>query len=476
MTALWTARAAKQATGGTGAEDWEAAGVTIDSRQVQPGDLFVALIGPNHDGHDHVAAALKAGAAAAMVSHLPAGVPEDAPLLRVEDTQAGLEALGRAARRRFRGKVIALTGSVGKTGTKEMLRLALSRQGETAATLGNLNNHIGAPLTLARLPEDAAYAVLEVGMNHPGEIGPLSRMARPHVALITRIAPAHTAFFTSLEQVADAKAEIFDGLEPGGTAIVNADDGFAERLTAAARRAGAGQVLRFGEAADAEARLLDIALKADGSEVEAAIAGRWFAFRIGAPGKHWVMNSLGALAAVAGAGARPGVAAEALADVRAPEGRGATETLALPQGVITLIDESYNASPAAVRAAFDVLAAHVPSGEGRRVAVLGDMLELGANAPREHAELGDVLASLPVAKVFAVGPEMRALVERLRPDQRGSHAADSATLAAQVVPALKAGDVVLVKGSLGVGMARIMSALRTAAADGGAPGEYLDAL
>lgn len=471
MSALWTARDALAATGGAGPEGWRAAGVAIDSRQVQPGDLFVALIGPNHDGHDHVAAAFAAGAAAAMVSRRPAGLPDDAPLLLVPDTQAGLEALGRAARARFCGTVIALTGSVGKTGTKEMLRLALSRQGKTAATVGNLNNHIGAPLTLARLPADADYAVIELGMNHAGEIGPLSRMVRPHVALITRIAPAHIEFFDSIEGIADAKAEIFEGLAEGGPAIVNADDGFAERLAAAARKAGAGQVIRFGEAPEAEARLLDLALEADGSLVEAALERRWFAYRIGAPGKHWVQNSLGVLCAAAAAGADPAAAADALAEVRPPAGRGATEALALPQGRIILIDESYNASPAAMRAAFAVLAAREPGPGGRRVAVLGDMLELGAKAPAEHGALGTALAALPVDLVFAAGPEMPALVERLRPAQRAGYAPDTAALAEQVLPALRGGDVVLVKGSLGIRMARIVGALRDAAAGGGAPEE-----
>ena len=471
MSVLWTAEAAKAATAGSGPDGWKATGIAIDSRQVTPGDLFVALAGPTHDGHDHVAGALKAGAAAALVSRVPEGLPSGAPLLLVEDTQAGLEALAIAARARFRGKVIALTGSVGKTGSKEMLRLVLSAQGETSATLGNLNNHIGAPLTLARLPEAAAYAVLELGMNHPDEIRPLAKMAQPHVTMITRIAPAHTAFFDSLDEVAAAKAEIFEGLEPGGTAIVNADDGFADKLSAAARQAGAGTVLRFGEAPEADARLLDLVLEADGSDAEMAVLNSWVACRIGAAGKHWAVNSLGVLAAAVSAGADLWRAAEALAEVRAPAGRGATEALTLPQGPITLIDESYNASPAAMRAAFAVLAAYQPGASGRRVAVLGDMLELGVNAPREHRELGEALAALPVDRVFAAGPEMRALVEALRPEQQAGYAPDTGALAAQVVPALHGGDVVLIKGSLGIGMARIMSALRAAAAGAGASKE-----
>ncbi len=471
MTVLWTAHDAKLATGGTGPDGWSATGVAIDSRQVEQGDLFIALAGPNHDGHDHVAAALAAGAAAAMVSHIPDGLPDNAQLLLVGDTQAGLEALAGAARARFRGKVIALTGSVGKTGTKEMLRLVLSAQGKISATLGNLNNHIGAPLTLARLPADADYAVLELGMNHPGEIGPLAQLAKPDVALITRIAPAHTAFFSSLDEVAAAKAEIFEGLQPGGTAIVNADDDFAAALAEAALQAGADQVLGFGESEDADARLLDLALQPCGSDIEVQLMGRWFVCHVGAAGEHSAMNSLGVLAAVASAGADPLAAAESLADVKVPAGRGATETLTLPQGPITLIDESYNASPAAMRAAFAVLTAHIPAGSGRRVAVLGDMLELGGNAPREHAALGKELSGLPVDLVFAAGPEMPALVEALQPAQRAGYALETAVLAEKVVPALHGGDVVLVKGSLGISMVRIMNALRAAAEGAGAPKE-----
>ncbi len=438
MRPLWTAENAKAATGGNGAGGWQADGVSIDSRSVKPGDLFVALKGPSHDGHDHVADALAKGAAAAMVQRDPPGVAAEAALLRVADCQAGLEALGQAGRKRFRGRVIALTGSVGKTGTKDMLRHVLSAQAATAATEGNLNNHIGAPLTLARLPEDAAYGVVELGMNHAEEIRPLSRMTRPHVALITRIAAAHTEFFDSLDGVAAAKAEIFDGVEPDGVAVINADDGFTEKLRHAARSADVATVLTFGESADADARLLNLELGAEGSAVTASIHGEPLAYRLGAPGKHWVANSL-----------------------------GATERLDLPQGPVTLIDESYNASPAAMQAAFAVLAGRTPPASGRRVAVLGDMLELGAGSKAAHAALGEALAALPVAAVFGIGPEMAAAMQRLRADQQAGYAATSAEMAIEIVPALKAGDVVLIKGSLGIGMARIVRALRDAASGRG---------
>jgi len=463
MTVLWDAEMAQRATGGFGPRGWQAMGIRIDSRHIAPGDLFVALHGPNHDAHNYVLDALEAGAAAAMVSRVPKGLATNAPLLVVKDTLVGLGALGQAARARLQGKVIALTGSVGKTGTKEMLRHALAGQGETAATVGNLNNHIGVPLTLARLPAAAKYAMVELGMNHAGEIGPLSRMTRPHVALITRIAPAHTEFFASLRDLAAAKAEIFEGLEPGAVAVINADDGFTTQLAEAARTAGAARVLTFGEAAAADARLCGANVSGRCSFIEAEIFGRRLSYHLGVPGRHWAMNSLGALAAAASAGANLSAAAESLADVRPPPGRGTTEKLALPQGEIVLIDESYNASPAAVEAAFAMLVNHSPEPPGRRIAVLGDMLELGANAPAEHATLGQKLARLAVDLVYTVGRESRALAAELRTEQRAEHADRSEEIARVVLEDLKEGDVVLVKGSLGIAMTHVVRALRDVA-------------
>ncbi|MGY9054326.1 MAG: UDP-N-acetylmuramoyl-tripeptide--D-alanyl-D-alanine ligase [Alphaproteobacteria bacterium] len=465
MSALWTAKNAQVATGGSGPLEWLALGVSIDSRQVVHGDLFVALIGPNHDGHSHVAAALAAGATAVMISRTVSRLPEDAPLLLVPDTEDGLRALARASRKRFAGKIIALTGSVGKTGSKEMLRMALEAQAPTSATRGNLNNHFGAPLTLARLPEAARYGVLELGMNHPGEISPLSRMCKPHCALITRIAPAHTEYFGSLDEVAAAKAEIFDGLVPSGTAIVNADDGYTAFLSKAAKDVGAGQILSFGASETANARLLSADLRPDGSHVEADILGQRVSYEIGAPGKHWVINSLGVLTAVVAVGADVQAAAQVLSKIKAPPGRGATERLVLPQGPITLIDESYNASPAAMRAAFAVLASHTPEGEGRRVAILGDMLELGSGSAAAHGALGARLAGMNIQAVYTAGSEIKELVARLDAQQRATHAPNTALLAKKIVQKLQPGDVVLVKGSLGIDMAKIIEALRAAAAE-----------
>ena len=459
MTALWTAQAAAAATGGRASRAWTADGVSIDSRSLARGDLFVALVGPNADGHDHVAAALAAGAAAAVVQRRPKGLPADAPLLEVADTFEALNALAAAARRRAAARIVAVTGSVGKTGTKEALRLVLGRQAPTAASLGNLNNHWGAPLSLARMAPDAAYGVFELGMNHPGEIAPLSRLVRPHVALITTIAPAHTAFFRSLDEVADAKAEIFEGVAPDGTALLNRDNGWFDRLAEAARRRGIGRILGFGRSRDAEARVLEAELGAEGSRVAAEIDGRRLAYRIGAPGPHWVVNSVAVLAAVAALGADLAAAAEALADMEAPAGRGRRCRLGPEGRSFELIDESYNASPEAMRAAFAVLQLAEPAPGGRRIAVLGDMLELGDDAPALHAGLAGDLAARGVDRVYAAGPAMAALFAALPPAARGAHAPDTAALAPLVAASVQPGDVVLVKGSLGMNMARIVAAL-----------------
>ncbi|HZU90069.1 MAG TPA: UDP-N-acetylmuramoyl-tripeptide--D-alanyl-D-alanine ligase, partial [Stellaceae bacterium] len=356
---LWTAASAAAATGGRAVGDWSATGVAIDSRTAAPGDLFVALRGPRHDGHDFVRAAFARGAAAAVVAHDFADLPQDAPLLRVADTLAALGALAAAARRRSRARIVAVTGSVGKTGTKEALRLALSVCGPTAASAGSLNNHWGVPLSLARLPAEAAYGVFELGMNHAGEIAALTRLVRPHVAVVTTVEPAHLGFFPSVEAIADAKAEIFEGLEPGGIAVLYRDNPYYERLAAAARRCGAA-VLSFGAAADAAVRLAECALRPDGSTVAATLAGAPLRYELQVPGRHWVTNSLAVLAAAHAVGADAARAASALARLEAPTGRGRRHDLVWQDGRLTLFDESYNASPASMRAAFAVIGAAEP--------------------------------------------------------------------------------------------------------------------
>lgn len=453
---LWTASEAAAATGGAPQGGWEASGVAIDSRTISAGDLFVAVAGPNHDGHCFVGQALEGGAAAAMVSR---ECGRDVPSLHVPDTRAGLYALARAARARSTARIAAITGSVGKTGCKDLLFHLLSRAGRTEASQGNLNNEWGAPLSLARLPREAAFAVFELGMNHAGEIAPLSGLVRPHAALVTAIAPAHTAFFANLSEVADAKAEIFMGLQPGGAAVLNADTPHIERLEAAAARAGA-DVLRFSRRAG-DAVLLDASLDASGSDIAAEIRGRRFEFRLGAPGAHWALNALGVLLVLEAFGVEPDP--EVLAGFRPPAGRGARRDL----GGWTLIDESYNASPAAMNAAIGVLGLCKPGPGGRRIAVLGDMLELGADAGAAHAELAAPLEEAGVDLVFAAGPEMRRLFHRLPRVRGGAHRPDAGALAPLVADAVAPGDIVLVKGSLGMGMKAVIEALERRAGAGG---------
>jgi UDP-N-acetylmuramoyl-tripeptide--D-alanyl-D-alanine ligase len=453
---LWTADELRAATGGALAREAAVSGVSIDSRGVQPGDLFVALRDAR-DGHDFAADALARGGACALVDRDPPGVPADAPLLRVADTLRGLTALGGAGRARFGGRVVAVTGSVGKTGTKEMLRLLLGGLGETHAAVASYNNHWGVPLTLARAPRGAAYAVVEIGMNNPGEIAPLSRLARPHVAVVTTVGAAHIGHLGGLDAIAAEKATISEGLEPGGAFVLPADTPYIDVLRRAAP-AGA-RVLTFGEGGDARATA--VSADAEGSTVSAEIAGRPVEFRLGAPGAHLVRNAVCALAAVAALGADPAAVAPRLRDVRAMQGRGAQERVRTPDGgAATVIDESFNGQPPSVRAALALLRL-LPA--KRRVAVLGQMGELGDFAAEEHRAL-----AAPVREaadlVFACGPQMRHLVDALPPGLVAAHTETSADLAPLVASAVRDGDAVLVKGSKAVLMGRVLAALRGDAA------------
>jgi UDP-N-acetylmuramoyl-tripeptide--D-alanyl-D-alanine ligase len=451
---LWTAAEIAAAIGGRTHGDWAVGGVAIDSRTVQPGELFVALRGPNHDGHAFVADALARGAAA-LVDQVPQDLSEAAPLVVVDDTMAALTALGRAARARSRARIAALTGSVGKTGTKEALRLALSRQAPTHASAASHNNHWGVPLSLARAPGDTVYAIYELGMNAPGEIATLTRLVRPHVALITAVEAAHLGFFPSIEAIADAKGEIFEGVEPGGIAVLNADNPHYARLRRLAEAAGCARVIGFGAAPSAAARLREARLGSEGSDVVMTVDGSEIAFRIGAPGRHWVSNALGVIACAAALGADPETAAHALAEFRAPAGRGRQHRLVVRGGAITLIDDSYNANPASVRAALEVLG----SAPGRRLAVLGDMLELGDHAPTLHAGLAEPVATCGVDRVYTAGPAMRHLHDALPATRRGAHVDDAANLLPVLRAEVRPGDTLLVKGSLGMRMGRIVDAL-----------------
>ncbi|MEQ9813612.1 MAG: UDP-N-acetylmuramoylalanyl-D-glutamyl-2,6-diaminopimelate--D-alanyl-D-alanine ligase [Azospirillaceae bacterium] len=460
--ALWSAADAVVATGGEAIGDWAATGVSIDSRTVMPGDLFVALKGPSHDGHTFVAQALAQGAAAAMIDHPIADLPESAPLLLVADTLDGLVGLGLYARLPRRAAVVAVTGSVGKTSTKEMLRLGLSAQAATHASIGNLNNHWGVPLSLARMPAGATYGVFELGMNHAGEIAVLSQQVKPDVAIITAVEPVHIEFFPSVEAIADAKAEIFAGMSPPGAAILNRDNAHFPRLVAHARTRGISRVWSFGEHEEADARLIDCSLHASSSAVTADIKGEIVQYSIGAPGRHLVANSLAMLLAVRALGADVATAARELARIEAIKGRGQRRVLALGGEPLVLIDESYNASPPAVGAALKVLAeAKLPDGKSpaRRVAVLGDMLELGARARALHLALKSDLVAAGIDLVFCCGPHMSALFEALPPCMQGGAAPDSDALVPIVTQALRGGDVVMVKGSLGTKMAPLVAAI-----------------
>ena len=465
---LWTATEAAAATGGSrhGTLDWQAHGVSIDSRTCAAGELFVAIVGDRLDGHAYVATALERGAVAAIVTHRPNDVPESAPLLLVDDTQTALEDLGRFARSRTGAQVVAITGSVGKTGTKEGLAHALAAFGPTHATAGNLNNQWGVPLSLARMPQATRYGVFELGMNHAGELTPLSKLVRPHVAIITTIAAVHLEFFDSVGAIADAKAEIFAGMSPSGTAILNRDNPWFATLAAAAWARGIETVIGFGEHPEAQVRLERYQPTEEGCDVGAAIAGQNLRYRLAACGRHAALNSLAILAAADAVGVDIVVAAATLATLQPPKGRGRRQTVDGPTGRFTLIDDSYNASPASIRAAIEVLASTAPAKDGRRIAVLGDMLELGADAPRMHAGLAAPLIDSRIDLVFAAGPNMAHLYEALPPTMRGGYAANSAELLNAVVARIGAGDVVLVKGSLGSRMALIVEALSQTQADG----------
>lgn len=460
VTPLWTSAQAAEATGGNVSRAWRATGVSINTRTLKPGDLFVALVGPNADGHDYVADAFEKGAAAACVSHRPPVLDPDAALLVVDDTQKALEDLGRSARARTAARVIAVTGSVGKTGTKDALKTVLSAQGKTTASEGSLNNHWGLPLSLARTPVDADFAVLEMGMNHPGELTPLSTMARPHVCLITTIAPAHTEFFASTDEIADAKAEIFKGAEPGAVAVLNADISEFDRLFEAARGAGMASVVTFGESIGADFRVIAYSLGPLGSKITALTPVGRVDYAIASPGKHWVVNSLGVLAAVFAAGGDVARAAESLAQVTPPSGRGERFEIALKKGSFTLIDDSYNASPTAMRASLAVLGAQPVGPACRRIAVLGDMLELGEDTPRLHGELADAVLANNIDTVFLAGEAMANLWAALPKRIHGHHSVTAELLTDVVVKAVRPGDVVMVKGSAGSRMGLIANRLK----------------
>jgi len=458
--ALWTSAEAAAATGGEAEGAWRVTGVSIDSRTVAPGDLFAALSAAR-DGHDFVADALEKGAAAALVARVPEGV-DPARLLIVDDVLEAIVALGRAARARTKAKVIAVTGSVGKTTVKEMLRAALAPQGRTHAAEASFNNHWGVPVTLARMPADTEFAVIEIGMNAPGEIAPLARMTRPDLAIVTTVAAAHLEAFGVIEGIAREKASIYEGLVPGGQAMAHADVDTAPILFDKARAVGAN-LIRFGEAEGVEMRLTELRLTETSSVLRVRLEGEDCLVKLPVAGRHFATNALIALGAVRAIGGDVAEAALALSAWTPVSGRGTREALDLSgtgELVIDLIDDAFNANPASLAAALDVLAAAEPRGRGRRIAVLGDMLELGPDAAALHAEVADLQSLEKIDVVHTVGPLMEHLAAALPGAKRGHHAETAEALAHGLPRELHPGDVVLVKGSKGIAVSRVVDALR----------------
>jgi UDP-N-acetylmuramoyl-tripeptide--D-alanyl-D-alanine ligase len=466
--ALWPQAELSAAIGAASSSPLSAVvnGVSIDSRTLEAGDLFFAIKGDAHDGHDHVARAFEAGAAAAVVSRERAqALAALGPVFVVGDTLEAMARLGVAARARSNAKIVAVTGSVGKTTAKEMLRTMLAANGLTHASVASYNNHWGVPLTLARMPADVRFGVFEMGMNHAGEITPLTRMARPHVALVTTIAPVHIEHLGSIEAIADAKAEIFLGLEPHGTAVLNRDAPQFERLKTAAAARGA-RVWSFGRGADCDAQLLDVEATDGGSHVRAHVLAHELAFELGAPGVHMAQDALGALLAAEALGADLDACAAALGRFSPQKGRGERFSVPTPDGPATIIDESYNANPASMRAALALLAAAKPGPKGRRIAVIGDMLELGPKAAAMHAELAADLSANNVDLLFGAGPLTRALYEAAPASMRAAWTERSSELTDEVARTLRGGDIAMIKGSNGSRMGPLVSALRDRFAHG----------
>ena len=461
-TPLWTRseiEAAIEARIGT--DVLTASGASIDSRTLTPGDLYFAIQGDVHDGHDFVTAALEKGASGAIVSSEKApSFIETGRLIVVPDVLEAMRRLGAAARARSKAKIVAITGSVGKTGTKEAMRVALSRQGNTHASVASFNNHWGVPLTLARMPREAEFGIFEIGMNHANEMVPLTTMVRPHVAVVTSIEPVHIEFFPSMWGIADAKGEIFSGVEPGGAAVVNRDGPYFERLRAHASASNAGRIITFGEHEAADIRAERILVKSDSSVVEARIFGQPITYRIGTAGRHIALNSLSVLASAHALGSDISLATLAFSDLKPPVGRGERTILSIGGREALLVDESYNANPASVRAALSNLGAVEVSRRGRRIAVLGDMKELGKDGPALHEALAAEIEANGIDIVFAAGPLMENLVGKLSKAKVAAHVGSSAELIEAVCALVRPGDVVMVKGSLSMKMGLVVKALK----------------
>ncbi|MBK3395798.1 MULTISPECIES: UDP-N-acetylmuramoylalanyl-D-glutamyl-2,6-diaminopimelate--D-alanyl-D-alanine ligase [Methylobacterium] len=465
---LWTLDTAAAAMGGRAVADAAASrdlsGISIDTRTLKVGDLFFAIRGEARDGHDFVRDALARGAGAAVVAEeRAADLAEAGPVIAVpardeDGVLAAMRGLAAAARARTGARVLAVTGSVGKTGTKEALRHVLAAQGVTHASVASYNNHWGVPLTLSRMPAASEFGVFEVGMNHAGEIAPLTRLVRPEIAIVTTVEPVHIEHFRSLSGIADAKGEIFYGLEPGGVAIVNRDNPNFERLKAHALASRAGRIVSFGEHREADVRAERIVMRPDLSIVDVRAMGQAVTYQLGTPGRHTALNSLAVIAAVQALGADLALAALSLAQLRPPVGRGARTMLRIGDGEALLVDESYNANPASIRAALSTLAGAETA--GRRIAILGDMMELGADAPALHRELAGAVEEHGIDLVLTAGPLMQELFEALPASRRAAARPTSAELVDPVLDLVRPGDAVMVKGSNSTRMGRIVEALK----------------
>lgn len=455
---LWTSEVVDALLTTKSSAPWSATGVSIDSRTLQKGDLFIALTGDNFDGHHFIPQAEKAGASACLVHD--ASVVTSLPKVLVDDTLKGLEKLGISARDRTSAKIIAVTGSVGKTSTKEALYIAFSALGKTIASQGGLNNHWGLPLSLSRIPADHDFAVLEMGMNHAGEIRPLSKMARPHVAIITTVADVHRAFFKSTDDIALAKAEIFEGVEPGGTLVLNRDTPTYTLLRDEAQKIKSHKVLTFGSHIEADIRLQTITMNQESCIVHAVIQGKPITYKLNTTAQHLAFNSLTVLAAVLALGGDIDKAAKALIDFTPLLGRGNQESIRLNGGSFLLIDESYNASPVAVKAALSVLGAMPKHAHGRRIFVFGDMGELGEDAPQIHADLAPLIENEHIDLFYSCGEISEALFNALPETKRGQHVENSDALAQILKTQIGAGDIVMIKGSRAMKMEKVVAALK----------------
>lgn len=463
---LWSAQEAEKATNGQllGVNNWAATGISIDTRTLSPGDLFIALK-DLRDGHDFIAEAFRKGASAALVSHIPPELNPETPLLMVKDVQKGLEALGHAARARTHAKIIAITGSAGKTSTKEMLREMLGRQGKLHAAEASYNNHWGVPLTLARMPTDTDFAIIEIGMNHPGEIAPLAKMAAPHVAMITNVAAAHLEAFTSLKDIAYEKASIFKGLSPNGWAIINHDLDTFGILQEQARLKGA-QMLTYGYSDRASFQLIKTTPTQNVSVIQARNEQGDILIRLNTTGRHFAMNALGALAACQVLGADIAIAACDIINWSPPSGRGGYEHIIINTAddtCFTLIDDAFNANPASMAAGLDILIQMTPSLAGRRIAILGDMLELGQDTNAYHHAIAQHQDLSKISTIHCIGPKMKHLYDALPIRQKGLWADNISDFLAQprmLQNIVNPDDIVLVKGSKGSKVAQVVDALR----------------